>query len=84
MDQDHNAPPLNPLPPIVWLLVLPLIAVEVAIQLHTAGLIGSQHGGNWRTDLYYRFALVPELLHRQWAAAGSAGGRSCPDPCLSP
>ena len=28
MPQDHNAPPLNPLPPVVWLLALPIIDEE--------------------------------------------------------
>jgi membrane associated rhomboid family serine protease len=70
MDQDPNAPPLNPLPPIVWLLALPLIAVELAVQLQDSGLIAGAQGSNWRTDAYYRFALVPELLHRQWETGG--------------
>ena len=37
MDRDLNAPPLNPLPWIVWALALPLIAVEVVVQLGASG-----------------------------------------------
>ena len=70
MDSDHNAPPLNPLPPIVWILALPLIAMEVVFQLQAAGIAGSPSSSNWRTDAYYRFALVPELLRQQWETGG--------------
>jgi membrane associated rhomboid family serine protease len=70
MDPDRNAPPLNPLPPIVWLLALPLIAMELVVQLQAVGLAGGPLSSNWRTDAYYRFALVPELLHQQWETGG--------------
>jgi membrane associated rhomboid family serine protease len=70
MNQDHNAPPINPLPPIVWILSLPLIAIELVIQLQAAGLIGGGAGSNWRTDAYYRFALIPELVRDQWERGG--------------
>mgnify|MGYP000511738853 CR=1 FL=1 len=48
MNSDHNAPPLNPLPPIVWLMALPLIGVELAIQLQSAGLLGAGAAMGWR------------------------------------
>jgi membrane associated rhomboid family serine protease len=70
MDQDHNAPPFNPLPLIVWILAVPLIAMELVIQLQAAGLIGGGPGANWRIDAYYRFALVPELVRSQWQTGG--------------
>ncbi|MFM7332847.1 MAG: rhomboid family intramembrane serine protease [Tabrizicola sp.] len=70
MDPDKNAPPLNPLPPIVWVLSLPLIAMEVVFQLQAAGLAGPAQGSNWRTEAFFRFALSPQLLHQQWETGG--------------
>lgn len=58
---DHNAPPLNPLPPVVWLLCLPLIAVEVVLGLESAGLVGGAATG-WRLDAVQRFGFSPELM----------------------
>jgi membrane associated rhomboid family serine protease len=70
MNQDHNAPPFNPLPSVVWILALPLIAMELIIQLQAVGLVGGGPGANWRTDAYYRFALVPEVVRNQWQTGG--------------
>ena len=58
---DHNAPPLNPLPPVVWLLTLPLIAMEVVLGLESAGLVGGAATG-WRLDAVQRFGFWPEYL----------------------
>ncbi len=59
---DHNAPPLNPLPPIVWVLALPLIAMEVVLGLESAGLIGGAQASGWRQDAVQRFGFSPELM----------------------
>lgn len=69
MDLDPNAPPLNPLPPVVWLFALPLIGVELAIQLQAAGLLGAG-GLGWREALFRDFALFPEFLRLQWETGG--------------
>ena len=74
MDQDHNAPPLNPLPPIVWLLALPLIVVELAIQLQTAGLVGGAQALGWRQALFQRLMFLPEVLRLQWETGGHPEG----------
>jgi len=71
---DHNAPPLNPLPPVVWALALPLIAMEVLLGAEAAGLVGGQATG-WRLDAVQRFGFSPELLRvmidaGQFPAAG--------------
>ena len=71
---DHNAPPLNPLPPVVWALALPLIAMEVLLGAEAAGLVGGQATG-WRLDAVQRFGFSPELLRAmidagQFPAAG--------------
>ena len=70
MDHDRNAPPLNPLPAIVWVLALPLIAMELLLSLAEAGLIGGASGIGWRSQAVERFALFPELLRQQVAAGG--------------
>lgn len=70
MDQDPNAPPLNPLPPIVWLLALPPILVEVAIQLQSAGLLAVGDALGLRQGLYQQVMLLPELLRLQWETGG--------------
>ncbi len=42
MSQDHNAPPLNPLPPVVWLLALPVIAMELVLNLGAGGWLAGR------------------------------------------
>ena len=70
MDPDRNAPPLNPLPWIVWVLALPLIAMEVVLSLAEAGLVGGPQGAGWRLLAVERFGLFPELLKFQWETGG--------------
>lgn len=48
MDFDHNAAPINPLPWAVWLLVLPIAALEIAFDLGEAGMIGGPAAAGWR------------------------------------
>lgn len=67
MNRDVNAPPLNPLPPVVWVLALPLIAMEVVLQLGERGLAGGPTGIGWRQDAVQKFAFSPEYLRRMWA-----------------
>lgn len=59
---DQNAPPLNPLPPVVWLLALPLIAMEAVLGAESAGLIGGAQAIGWRQDAVQRFGFSPELM----------------------
>lgn len=74
MDQDHNAPPLNPLPWIVWVLALPLIAMELVLSLAERGLVGGTQGIGWRLQAVERFGLFPELLKYQWQTGGQPLG----------
>ncbi len=60
---DHNAPPLNPLPPVVWALALPLIAVEVVLGLESAGLVGGAATG-WRQQAVELFGFFPAQLQQ--------------------
>lgn len=50
METDHNAAPLNPLPWVVWLLVLPMAGFEVAFSLGAAGLVGGPEAVGWRLN----------------------------------
>jgi len=49
MNPDHAAPPLNPLPPVVWALALPIVAVEAVLSLGQRGLAGGREAIGWRT-----------------------------------
>lgn len=59
--QDHTAAPLNPLPPVVWVLALPMIAMEIVLQLGTSGVAGGPDAVGWRLDAITRLAFVPDL-----------------------
>lgn len=48
MQSDPNAPPINPLPAVVWLLVLSVIAMEVVLSLGARGLVGGPGAVGWR------------------------------------
>lgn len=60
--QDMNAAPLNPLPLVVWVLALPMIAMELLLSAAGAGLIGGAEGIGWRLQALERFAFSPELM----------------------
>ena len=64
--QDRNAPPINPLPPVVWLLALPVIAMEVVVSLGASGFVGGPMGIGWRLDAVQHFAFSPEFLRRMY------------------
>lgn len=70
MDTDTNAPPLNPLPPVVWVLALPVIAMELVLSLAERGLVGGAQGVGWRLQAVERFGLFPELVKYQWETGG--------------
>ncbi len=59
--------PLNPLPWIVWALSLPIIAVEVVVQLGASGLAGGAQGIGWRGEAVQRFAYAPGFVRDYWA-----------------
>ena len=59
---DPNAPPLNPLPMVVWVLALPMIAMEIVLSLAEGGLVGGPEGIGWRLQAMERFAYSPDLM----------------------
>jgi membrane associated rhomboid family serine protease len=70
MRSDMNEAPINPLPMIVWVLALPLIAMEVVLALAKAGLVGGAGGISWRLQAVERFGMFPELLRAQVETGG--------------
>jgi membrane associated rhomboid family serine protease len=58
----HTAPPLNPLPWVVWAIALPIIALELVVALAGRGLVGGAEGVGWRLQAMERFAFSPELM----------------------
>jgi membrane associated rhomboid family serine protease len=61
---DRNAAPLNPLPPVVWLLALPLIGFEIVFQAGASGLAGGADAIGWRLDAMQRLAFVPDYFRQ--------------------
>lgn len=64
MQHDHNAPPLNPIPWVVWLLLLPIVAMELVVDLGASGLAGGPGGIGWRIESIQDFAFSAPLF--QW------------------
>lgn len=61
--------PLNPVPPVIWLLVLPIIALEAYFGLGQLGFLGGGQPGAglaMRQILAERTAYSPELVLRLW------------------
>ncbi len=62
MREGYDAPPLNPIPGVVWLILLPIVAMELVVNAGTLGLAGGAAGVGWRQEALQRFALSPEML----------------------
>lgn len=69
MDLDHNAPPLHPLPGVVWLLALPIALIEIALSLGSYGLVGGPAAVGWRLQAMQDFAFSTPIF--QWMLANS-------------
>jgi membrane associated rhomboid family serine protease len=68
MSDPHGAPhtaPLNPLPPVVWVLALPMIVLEVIFSLADAHLIGGAQAIGWRTAAIEMYGLWPEYWRQK-------------------
>ncbi|RJL13369.1 rhomboid family intramembrane serine protease [Paracoccus siganidrum] len=59
----HEAP-INPLPPVVWLLALPIVASEAVFALGQLGLLGGADGIGLRLSGMQQSAFAPEMLQR--------------------
>lgn len=69
MRPGYDESPLNPVPAVVWALVLPIIASEALFGLAQVGLIGGGSPGSglaMRQIAVERTAFLPELVLRLW------------------
>ena len=57
MYPDPNAAPVNPLPPVVWLLFAAIALPELAFQLAERGMIGGREGIAWRFQSIERYGF---------------------------
>lgn len=67
MHQGMNESPINPLPAVVWLLAMPIIASEAVFGLGRLGLIGGAEGVGLRLSGLQMSAYAPEMVQRMWA-----------------
>jgi membrane associated rhomboid family serine protease len=58
--QDQS--PFNPLPPVIVVLALAMIAVEAALGLAEAGFLGGPQGIGLRLEAVERFAFAPRVV----------------------
>ncbi|MCB2110341.1 MAG: rhomboid family intramembrane serine protease [Defluviimonas sp.] len=67
MRYGHDESPINQLPVAVWLIVLPIVAMEIVLSLGGAGLAGGPGAIGWRAEALQRFALSPQMLDQMLA-----------------
>ena len=73
MRPGYDQSPLNPLPAVVWALVLPMIASEAVFGLAQLGFLGGGGQGAalaMRQIAIERTAFSPDLLLRMWQFGG--------------
>jgi membrane associated rhomboid family serine protease len=58
----NDAAPLNPLPPVVWALALPMIAMEAVVTLGASGFVGGPEAIGWRVQALERFVFAPDVM----------------------
>ena len=58
MHHGHDEQPLNPLPPVVWLLAAPIIVTEILFALGSTGALGAQAMG-WRLAILGQLGFDP-------------------------
>lgn len=61
-DQDHNAPPVNPLPVSVIVLALAIFGIEMALTAADRGLVGGPAATGWRLAMIERFGFYQPLM----------------------
>ncbi|OYU17652.1 MAG: rhomboid family intramembrane serine protease [Rhodobacteraceae bacterium PARR1] len=58
----NDTAPMNPLPPVVWALALPMIAMEAVVTLGASGLVGGPEAVGWRLQALERFVFAPDVM----------------------
>ncbi|MBZ4690261.1 MAG: Rhomboid family protein [Cereibacter sp.] len=69
MHKDLNAAPLNPLPVAVWLLALPIAAMELLSSAGATGLLSDPAAIGWRLEAVGRLGFRPAAM-REMIATG--------------
>lgn len=59
---DHNASPVNSLPPVVVALVAAIGAIEIAFQFGASGLAGGAEAVGWRIQAMERFGFFDPVF----------------------
>lgn len=57
---------LHDLPPVVWLIAVPMAILELLAQAASYGFIDGSRGTGWRMAMLQKFALAPDMLGRMW------------------
>ena len=71
MNRPDPAPmesPINPLPWVVWVMVLPMAALEAMFSAAEAGLVGGAQGIGWRMAALEDYAVWPAYWRQEWQA----------------
>ncbi|PYF11144.1 membrane associated rhomboid family serine protease [Rhodobacter viridis] len=68
MHHGHDEHPVNPLPPVVWVLAAPIIVTEILFALGTTGALGAQAMG-WRLAILGQLGFDP-VTFRHMAEIG--------------
>lgn len=64
-----SAPPFNPLPGAVWLVIVLITGIELMIWAGGAGLIGGPQAVGWRLTAIERFAFSSNVQGWMWETA---------------
>lgn len=59
---DLNAPPFNPIPPVVVVLALAILGVELIFQAGLRGFVGGPEAIGWRTEAIQTYAVYDTIL----------------------
>lgn len=62
MQTGHDESPLNPVPTVIWALLLPMLAAEILFQLGAAGLVGGPEAVGWRLGAMQDYGFFGQLL----------------------
>lgn len=65
---DYNQAPINPLPAAVWLLVLPMIGLEILFSLGDAQMIGGANAIGWRMAAIESYGVWPAYWRQHMEA----------------
>lgn len=58
----YDPSPVNPLPPVVWVLALTIFGIEAILAGAEAGFFGGPGAVGWRVDLIQAYGFSPEVF----------------------